>query len=114
MYYDFECIIKNRKNIPIACGLYIKSDYPDILEDKYEYYCGKDIVVWFISKMSYSKGLFKEIFSINIPLKEDSIAPLYISPQSGSADCYYCNEEMGEDPETGFKDIVRDHDHLNG
>ena len=36
MYYDFECIIKNKKHIPIACGLYIKSDYPDILEDMYE------------------------------------------------------------------------------
>ena len=35
MYYDFECLIKNRKHIPIACGLYIKSEYPNILEDKY-------------------------------------------------------------------------------
>ena len=24
MYYDFECIIKNKKHIPIACGLYKK------------------------------------------------------------------------------------------
>ena len=32
MYYDFECIIKDSKHLPIACGLYIKSDYPDILE----------------------------------------------------------------------------------
>ena len=23
MYYDFECIIKNKKHIPIACGIYI-------------------------------------------------------------------------------------------
>ena len=30
MYYDFECIIKDGKHIPIACGLYIKCDYPDI------------------------------------------------------------------------------------
>ena len=42
-------------------------------------------------------------------MNEDSI-----SPQSGFADCYYCNDETGEDPDTGFKDIVRDHDHLNG
>ena len=42
MYYDFECIIKdcnksnkNKKRTPIACGIYIKSAYPDILEDKY-------------------------------------------------------------------------------
>ena len=34
MYYDFECIIKDGKHNPIACGLYIKIDYPDILEDK--------------------------------------------------------------------------------
>ena len=30
MYYDFDCMIKNRKHNPIACGLYEKSDYPDI------------------------------------------------------------------------------------
>ena len=30
IYYDFDFIIKNKKHIPFACGLYIKSDYPDI------------------------------------------------------------------------------------
>ena len=29
-YYDFECIIKDGKHLSIACGLYIKSDYPDM------------------------------------------------------------------------------------
>ena len=48
-------------------------------------YCAEDIVDWFIGRMSYNEKLFKEIFSINIPLKEDSITPLYSS-------CYYCNE----------------------
>ena len=91
---------KNRKHIPIACELYIKIDYPDILEDKYESYCGDGIVDWFISSMSYYNKLFKEIFSINFPLKEDSI----IHP---SIECDYCNEYMGED-------IARNHDHLNG
>ena len=50
--------------------------------------------------MSYYNELFKEIFIINIPLKEKTITPL-------TNICFYCNEEMGED-------IVRDHDHLNG
>ena len=86
---------------------YIKSDYLDILEDEYEYYCGEDAVDWFIRRMSYYNKLFKEIFSINIPFKEDCITPLYSSPQSGFADRYYCNEEMNND-------MVRDHDHLNG
>ena len=45
--------------------------------------------------MSYYNNLFKEIFSINIPLKEDRSTPLTIG-------CFYCNEYMGED-------IVRDH-----
>ena len=92
MYYDFECIIKNRKHIPIACGIYIKSDYPDILEDMYEIYCGEGAVDWFVSRMSYYNKLFRDIFSVNIPLKEE---------------CYYCNEYMGND-------IVRDHDYLIG
>ena len=50
--------------------------------------------------MSYYNKLIKEIFRINIPLKEDSITPLY-------GRCDYCSEEMNND-------IVRDHDHLIG
>ena len=100
MYYDFECIIKDGKHIPIACGLYIKSDYPDILEDKYECNCGDKVVDWFVERVDYYNKLFKDIFSINIPLKEETITPLY-------SRCYYCNENLGED-------IVRDHDNLNG
>ena len=100
MYYDFECIIKNKKHIPIACGLYIKSDYPDTLEDKYESYSGKDIADWFISRVNHYNKLFKDIFEINSPLNEDTITPL-------TTECFYCRENLGND-------IVRDHDHLNG
>ena len=53
MYYDFECITENRKHVPIVCGLYIKSDYPDILEDKYESYAGEEVVDWSVNRMSY-------------------------------------------------------------
>ena len=84
----------------IACGLYIKSDYPDILEDEHESYCGGGVVEWFISRMSYYNKLFIDIFSINIPLKENSITPL-------TNMCLYCKDYMDAD-------IVRDHDHLNG
>ena len=100
MYYDFECIIKDGKHLPIACGLYLRSDYPEILEHKYECYCGEKVVDWFVERVDYYNKLFKDIFSMNIPMKEDTITPLY-------SRCYYCNEEMGED-------VVRDHDHLNG
>ena len=90
MYNDFECIIKDSKLLPIACGLYIKSDHPDILEVKYESYSGQDprcggttdIVDWFVEGVDYYIKLFKDIFSINIPLKEDSITPFY-------SRCYY-------------------------
>ena len=92
-----------------------KSDYPDILEDKYESYlqssnsvdCGEDITDCFVERLDYYNKLFKDIFSINNPLKEDTITPLTIDPQSGFADCFYCRENLGND-------IVRDHDHLNG
>ena len=50
--------------------------------------------------MSNYNNLFKEIFSIFIPLKEDSNTPLTIQ-------CYYCNKYLSED-------IVRDHDHPKG
>ena len=49
--------------------------------------------------MSYYNELFKEIFIIIIPLKEDSITPL-------TNMCYHCRDYMDGD-------IVRDHDHLN-
>ena len=94
MYYDFECIIKDGKHLPIACGLYIKSDYPDIIEDRYEYNCGEDIVDWFISRVNYYNKLFKDIFEIIIPLNEDTITPL-------TSECFYCRENLGND-------IVRD------
>ena len=107
MYYDFECIIKdsnqsnkNKKHILMAFGIYIKSDHPDILEDKFESYRDGVAVDWFIIGMSYYNEFFKDIFNINIPLNEDSITPLYTS-------CYYCNDEK-------INDIVRDHDLLNG
>ena len=108
MYYDSECIIKDRKHckawtmshIPIACGIHIKIDYPDILEEKYEKYFGKDIVDWFLVRMRYYNKIFKETICLKIQSKEDSITPLYTN-------CYYCNHELGTD-------IVRDHDHLDG
>ena len=100
MYYDLECTMKNKKHVPIACGLYIKSDYPDRLVDKYESYSGEDIVDWFVSRVNYYNKLFKDIFEINIPLTEDTITPL-------TTECFYCRKNLGND-------IVVDHDHLNG
>ena len=106
MYCDFDCIIKdsntsnkNKKHLPIACCLYIKNDYPDVLEDEYECFCGEGVVDWLISRMIYYKKLYKDIFSINIPLKEDSVPPL-------NNMCYFCNEYIDNG-------IVRDHDRLN-
>ena len=77
-----------------------KSVYPDILEDKYECNCGDKVVDWFVERVDYHNKLFNDIFGINIPMKEETITPLY-------SRCYYGNEEMNND-------IVRDHDHLNG
>ena len=56
--------------------------------------------------MRYYNKSFEDKFRINIPLKEETIAPLY-------SRFYYCIQEMGEDPQSGFTDIVRDQDHLN-
>ena len=53
-----------------------------------------------MGRVDYHKKLYKEIFNINIPLKEGTITSLY-------TDCYYCNEEIHDE-------IARDHDHLNG
>ena len=80
--------------------IYIKSDYPDILEDKHESYSGEDIVAWFISRVNHYDKVFNDIFEINIPLNEDTITPL-------TTECFYCRENLGND-------IVRDHDHVNG
>ena len=50
--------------------------------------------------MSYYNKLFKDIFSVNIPMKEEIITPL-------TTECFYCRENLGTD-------IVRDHNHLTG
>ena len=105
--YGFECIIKDGKHLPIACGLYIKSDYPDILEDKYECNCGDKVVDWFVDRVDHYNKLFKDIFRINIPLKEDSITPSAKRFHRLYSRCYYCNGNLGED-------VVRDHYYLNG
>ena len=60
-----------------------------------------------MERVDYYNKLFKDIFSIIISLKEDTITPLTIDPQRGFADCFFCKENLGND-------IVRDHDHLNG
>ena len=39
MANDFECMMVKGKHIPTACGLYVKSDYPDIIENGYEFIC---------------------------------------------------------------------------
>ena len=77
MYYDFECVIKDENYVPIACVLYIKSDYFDILEDEYGCYSSGDVVDWFVDRVDHYNKLFKDIFIINIPFKEDTITPLY-------------------------------------
>ena len=77
-----------------------KSDYPDILEDKYESYSGEEVADWFISRVNFYNKWFKDTIEINIPLNENTVTPL-------TTECFYCRENLGND-------IARDHDHLNG
>ena len=80
MYCDFECNIKNKKHIPIACGLYIKSDYSDTLEDMYESYSGEDIVDWFISRVNpYKKNYLKIYLKLIFPLMKILLLHLLLS-----------------------------------
>ena len=107
MYFDFECIIKNKKHIPIACGLYIKSDYRNILEDTYGSFSCKDqqsggstdIVDWFISRVNYYNKFFKDYLKLLFHLMNILLLHFLLSVS--------IVENLG-------KDIGRDHDHLNG
>ena len=98
MANDFERKILEGKHIPIACGLYFRSDYPDIIESGYKFYlqssnsvgCGIDVFDWFVGRIGYYSKLLTNIFNINIPLKEVTVAPL-------AAACYHCNEKLGND-----------------
>ena len=60
-----------------------------------------------MDRVDHYNKLFKDIFSINIPLKKDSITPSAKRFHRLYSKCYYCNENLGEP-------VVRDHDHLNG
>ena len=56
MVYDFERKINNNKHIPVASGLYSKSDYLNILEGKYVYNCGEDVKFLFVGRVDkYNK-----------------------------------------------------------
>ena len=79
MYYDFNCIIKNKKHIPIACGLYIKSDYPDILDDMYESYSGEDKVDWIISRVNHYNKLLKKYLKLIFHLMKILLLHLLLS-----------------------------------
>ena len=70
---------KKQKHIPVGCGLYIKSDYRDMLEDKYESYSGEDIIYWFISTVNYYNKLFKDIFEIIFHLMKILLLHLLLS-----------------------------------
>ena len=89
---------KRWETLTYCLWIIFKRDHSGILEDEYESYCGGVLVEWFISRMSYYKELFKGIFSINVPLKKDSITPL-------TNMCCFCKDYMD-------RNIVDDH--LNG
>ena len=67
--------MKDGNHLPIACGLYIKSEYPDILDNKYEFNCGDKVVDWFVDRVDHYNKLFNDLIGINVPLKENSITP---------------------------------------
>ena len=100
MVYDFECKLKGTKHIPFACGLFIKTEVDNTLENFDDYYKEEGVVDWFVNKIDSYNKLFKDIFIINIPLKDVTVTQL-------TSNCYYCNDELGSN-------CVRDHDHLNG
>ena len=52
--------ITKKNNIPIACGLCIKSDRPDVLKSEYESYFGDDVVEWFGDIFDYYNKQFKK------------------------------------------------------
>ena len=70
-----------------------------LLEDKYENYCGEDVVSWLVEKVDYYNKLFGDMLKRSIPHKEETGTSLFTN-------CYYGKEEIGED-------CVKGHDHLN-
>ena len=54
----FECITLGKKTRSYCLWVIVKRDYPDISEDKYENYCGEDLVACLIGRSHFSK-LFK-------------------------------------------------------
>ena len=84
----------------ISCAIYIKSNQSDVLKSKLEHYCGEDLISWSGGKIDNYSKLFRDMFKINIPLKEENATP-------PTTDYCYCEKNVGND-------CVRDHNHLNG
>ena len=65
---------------------FIKSEYPNILENKFETYCGEDAVYWFLDKNDYYSKVYNDTFKTKIPLKEETVTQF-------ASGCYYCKFE---------------------
>ena len=125
IYADFECLnekfnscslnpsnsftekITHQK--PISIGIYIKSDYENIIKSEYISYTGNNVVELFINKIVELNKKFRSKFKINYPYD--------INSKPTNTNCYYCGTSFLDRRSCGQildETKVIDHNHYNG
>ena len=100
--------IKKVRQSAAAFGLYIQSDYPELIESEYYSYRDENVINHFCDLLIDYELKFNKLLRTNIELimTDDDIEDHNFADK-----CYYCNEYFY----LNKKDKkVRDHDHLNG
>ena len=116
------------EQLPYACGFYVHSVYPELIQSVYSAQYEEDVVLKFVKYLLNLSARGMKIF------KETDI-PLVMTDQQEedfekATTCYYCERELTNltvgianipDPHTqtvekglSAETRVRDHDHLNG
>lgn len=103
---DEKNTIKKIHQSAAAFGIYIKSDYPELINSEYYSYRAENCVNHFVDLMIEYEIKFNKILNTN---KGMIMTPDDIEDFNFSDNCFYCNKAF-----YSFETKVRDHDHLNG
>jgi hypothetical protein len=87
-----------------AVGIYVKSDYENIIPSNYFCYRGEDVVEVFCNWLVTIEKDYAHVLKTNIAL---NLTPEEEQIFETAEHFYYCKQNLGIDR-------VRDHDHFNG
>ena len=107
VYADFEAwnkISEKTTQEPLAFGIYILSEYPNLMKSEYIEFMtgdGESCIPTFVNLLINLQDKFYNLLHVNYPINMNEEDELNFQ---NAVNCYYCNRELKDDR-------VRDHDH---